>query len=76
MISNGQRDILTFISRLMECHYKESKACILVIDEFFDYLDDANLVAFQYYISTLIDSYRKIGELYSLFYLLILILII
>lgn len=58
MISNGQRDILTFISRLMECHYKESKACILVIDEFFDYLDDANLVAFQYYISTLIDSYR------------------
>lgn len=59
MISNGQRDILTFISRLMECHYKESKACILVIDEFFDYLDDANLVAFQYYISTLIDSYRK-----------------
>jgi len=59
MISNGQRDILTFISRLMECHYKESKACILVIDEFFDYLDDANLVAFQYYVSTLIDSYRK-----------------
>lgn len=59
MISNGQRDILTFISRLMECHYKESKACILVIDEFFDYLDDANLVAFQYYVSTLIDNYRK-----------------
>ena len=59
MISNGQRDILTFISRLMACHYKESKACILVIDEFFDYLDDANLVAFQYYVSTLIDSYRK-----------------
>lgn len=59
MISNGQRDIITFISRLMECHYKESKACILVIDEFFDYLDDANLVAFQYYVSTLIDNYRK-----------------
>ena len=59
MISSGQRDILTFISRLMECHYKESKACILVIDEFFDYLDDANLVAFQYYVSTLIDNYRK-----------------
>lgn len=59
MISNGQRDILTFISRLMECHYMESKACILVIDEFFDYLDDANLVAFQYYVSTLIDNYRK-----------------
>lgn len=59
MISSGQRDILTFISQLMECRYKESKACILVIDEFFDYLDDANLVAFQYYISTLIDNYKK-----------------
>ena len=43
----------------MECRYKESKACILVIDEFFDYLDDANLVAFQYYVSTLIDYYKK-----------------
>lgn len=59
MISSGQRDILTFISQLMECRYKESKACILVIDEFFDYLDDANLVAFQYYVSTLIDYYKK-----------------
>lgn len=59
MISSGQRDILTFISQLMECRYKESKACILIIDEFFDYLDDANLVAFQYYVSTLIDNYKK-----------------
>lgn len=59
MISSGQRDILTFISQLMECRYKESKACILVIDEFFDYLDDANLVAFQYYISTLIEDYKN-----------------
>lgn len=58
-ISSGQRDILTFISQLMECQFEESKACILIIDEFFDYLDDANLVAFQYYISRLIDSYRK-----------------
>ena len=59
MISSGQRDILTFISKLMECQLMKSKACILVIDEFFDYLDDANLVAFQYYISTLIDDYKK-----------------
>lgn len=58
-ISNGQRDILTFISQLMECQFQESKACILIIDEFFDYLDDANLVAFQYYVSRLIDSFKK-----------------
>lgn len=59
MISSGQRDILTFIAKLMECQFMKSKACILVIDEFFDYLDDANLIAFQYYVSTLIDDYRK-----------------
>lgn len=58
-ISNGQRDTLVFISKLLECKFKESKNCILIIDEFFDYLDDANLVVFQYYISTLIDSYKK-----------------
>ena len=59
MISSGQRDILTFIAKLMECQFAKSQACILIIDEFFDYLDDANLVAFQYYVSTLIDDYRK-----------------
>lgn len=58
-ISNGQRDTLVFVSKLLECKFKESKNCILIIDEFFDYLDDANLVVFQYYVSTLIDSYKK-----------------
>lgn len=33
-ISSGQRDILTFISQLMECQFEESKACLLIIDEF------------------------------------------
>lgn len=59
MISSGQRDILVFIAKLMECEFHEHKNCILVIDEFFDYLDDANIVAFQYYISNLIDSYKR-----------------
>lgn len=59
MISSGQRDILTFIAKLMKCQFAKSKASILIIDEFFDYLDDANLIAFQYYVSTLIDNYKK-----------------
>lgn len=58
-ISNGQRDIMVFVSKLIECEYQSKNNCILVIDEFFDYLDDANLVAFQYYISNLIDRYKK-----------------
>jgi hypothetical protein len=52
-ISNGQRDILTFISMLFRAkrHLKRD-ANILIIDEVFDYLDDANLTAAQYYITT------------------------
>lgn len=63
LISSGQRDILVFIAKLMECKYQAEGNCILVIDEFFDYLDDANVVAFQYYISTLIDSFKKSKKL-------------
>ncbi|WP_314936463.1 hypothetical protein [Alloprevotella tannerae] len=59
LISSGQRDIMVFIAKLMECEYQAERNCILVIDEFFDYLDDANVVAFQYYISTLINSFKK-----------------
>ena len=59
LISSGQRDILVFIAQLIECEYQSENNSILIIDEFFDYLDDANVVAFQYYISTLIDSFKK-----------------
>lgn len=59
LISSGQRDIMVFIAKLIECQYQAERNCILVIDEFFDYLDDANVVAFQYYVSTLIDSFKK-----------------
>lgn len=59
LISSGQRDIIVFIAKLMECEYQAERNCILVIDEFFDYLDDANVVVFQYYISKLIDSFKK-----------------
>lgn len=57
-ISNGQRDILTFISMLFKAKRNLKKAVnILIIDEVFDYLDDANLTAAQYYITTFIKEY-------------------
>ncbi|MFY7669466.1 hypothetical protein ACOSP6_00125 [Tenacibaculum sp. MEBiC06402] len=58
-ISNGQRDILTFVSMLFRArrHLKKG-ANILIIDEVFDYLDDANLTAAQYYITQFIKEYK------------------
>lgn len=59
-ISNGQRDILTFIALLLKSRRNFKKNdCILVIDEIFDYMDDANLITFQYYISTFIDEMKR-----------------
>lgn len=59
-ISNGQRDILTFIVLLLKTRRDFKKRdCILVIDEIFDYMDDANLITFQYYISTFIEEMKS-----------------
>ncbi len=62
-ISNGQRDILTFISMLFRAQRRlRKRANILIIDEVFDYLDDANLIAAQYYITTFIKKYSDEGK--------------
>lgn len=56
-ISNGQRDILNFVALLLKARLNFNKENqILVIDEVFDYLDDANLISFQYFITDLIDK--------------------
>ena len=59
-ISNGERDILCFTAMLMkaESRLTEDK-CILIIDEIFDYLDDANLVSAQYYLTNMIKAFKK-----------------
>ena len=58
-ISNGERDILTFISMLFKARQKLNKESnILIIDEVFDYLDEANLTAAQYYITKFIDDFK------------------
>ena len=60
-ISNGQRDILTFTIRLMafSVAMKKNKKYLLLIDEIFDYLDDANMVAAQYYLSGMIEHAKE-----------------
>src|SRR5690606_37040219 len=59
-ISNGQRDSLCFAAELRKIERSiSSRDIILVIDEVFDYLDDANLVAVQYYITRLIKKIRE-----------------
>lgn len=59
-LSNGQRDIITLVVQLHKTLYDGSKKpLILVIDEVFDYLDDANLVSFQYYVTSIIETYKK-----------------
>ena len=34
----------------------------MVIDEIFDYLDDANLILFQYFITTMIEEMKDVGK--------------
>lgn len=64
VVSNGQRDILTFTVRLQafKASLKPNKAYLLLIDEVFDYLDDANVLAAQYYLTHLINYAEKVGS--------------
>jgi hypothetical protein len=62
-ISNGERDVITFLSLLIRCRRKLKKEnSILIIDEVFDYLDDANLITAQYYITKMIASFKAEGR--------------
>ena len=63
-ISNGQRDVLTFATELMvfKAGLRPDKKYILIIDEVFDYLDDANTMAAQYYLSQIVKKNQ--GNIY------------
>lgn len=67
-ISNGERDVLCFIGKLFEARSKLRKdKAILIIDEIFDYLDDANLIAAQYFLTKFINQFRHANkELYPI----------
>lgn len=62
-ISNGQRDILLLVAMFHVAKHRLTKEkAILIIDEVFDYLDDANLTVAQYYITELIADYQRQGS--------------
>ena len=62
LVSNGQRDALSFATQIQRVRQKIGKRdIVLVVDEIFDYLDDANLIAAQYYISNLVKEIKSRG---------------
>lgn len=62
-ISNGERDIIVFIANLYKAKGLMTKDNnILIIDEVFDYLDDANMMAAQFYITDLIEQLKSAGK--------------
>ena len=62
-ISNGERDIICFVAQLKKARLKFRKnKCILIVDEIFDYLDDANLVACQFYLTEMIAEMKAEGR--------------
>lgn len=65
-ISNGQRDVLTFATELMifKAIQRPENKYLLIIDEVFDYLDDANTIAAQYYLSQILNL--QAGNVYIL----------
>ena len=63
LISNGERDVMCFIALLKKAELSlEKENCILIIDDIFDYLDDANLIAVQYYVTQLIEKMKAKGK--------------
>lgn len=65
-ISNGQRDLLTMFVMLTNIENKLRQGNnIIVFDEVFDYLDDANLLVAQFYITKMLKRIDK--EVYSIF---------
>jgi len=62
-MSNGQRDLFSFVSQLLKAEFElTANKSILIVDEVFDYLDESNLLAAQYYISEFIKAFKKSGR--------------
>ncbi|MEH7504059.1 hypothetical protein V7152_18925 [Neobacillus drentensis] len=64
-MSNGERDVLSFISHLSKFKVKFTKEVgILIIDEIFDYLDGSNMLIVQYYLSKMIEDCKRMGKVF------------
>lgn len=59
--SSGQRDLLSFVAKMMKIKagLDVSKNSLVIIDEIFDYLDDANLMAAQFYLMELMKEFKN-----------------
>ena len=68
-MSNGQRDLLSFVGQLMKAEFElDGARAILVVDEVFDYLDECNLLAAQFYASRFVERFKSNGaEIFPLF---------
>lgn len=57
-LSNGQRDLLSLYAKLyyLKSILHKDKNYLIIIDEVFDYLDDANFLAAQYYLSEIVNT--------------------
>lgn len=68
-MSNGQRDLLVFVAQLMKAEFElTGDRAILLIDEVFDYLDECNLLAAQFYVTQFVDRFKSTGaEIFPLF---------
>lgn len=68
-MSNGQRDLLSFVAQLMKAEFELSgDRAILIVDEVFDYLDECNLLAAQFYMSRFVERFKLNGaEIFPLF---------
>lgn len=67
-ISYGQRDALTLCIELLtiKSSIRLGEKCIIIIDEVFDYLDDVNLTATQYYLSEIVNEMGKRCTIYPI----------
>lgn len=64
-LSNGERDILSFVVNIEKFEFLFKKTIgILVIDEVFDYLDGSNMLAVQYYLTELIKRCKAKGKVF------------
>ena len=62
-MSNGERDVLSFVASLVAFEARlGAKPGILIIDEVFDYLDGTNLLAAQYYLSQMMAKAKEGGR--------------
>lgn len=62
-LSNGERDVLSFVVNITKFEHSFSKPIgILIIDEVFDYLDGSNMLAVQYYMNNLICNCKSSGK--------------